>query len=107
MKILYNLTSKRFAQRKFNLFKQKFEIKHPMLYNCYIIVQIDGLNFKKFTQDNNLLKPNDQLIINLMNSCSRNIFNELKAHLIYSYGFSDEFSFVFEPSTNLYDRNYQ
>ncbi|CAF1007539.1 unnamed protein product [Brachionus calyciflorus] len=106
MKILHNLVTKRFLQRKFTNVKLKYEIDQKLLSSCYILVQIDGLNFKTFTKINNFIKPNDQSNINLMNSCSMKIFETLRDHLIYSYGFSDEFSFVFEPKTKLYDRRY-
>lgn len=73
------------------------------MQNCWIIVRIDGKAFHKFTDAHNFDKPNDLRGLNLMNfaaACVMKEFNEI----VLSYGQSDEYSFVFHRSANVYNR---
>lgn len=66
-------------------------------------MRIDGKNFHKFTDVHKFEKPNDERCLNLMNhaaSCVMKEFNEI----IISYGQSDEYSFVFHRSADVYNR---
>lgn len=66
-------------------------------------MRIDGKGFHKFTEKHNFEKPNDLRGLNLMNhaaSCVMKEFNEI----ILSYGQSDEYSFVFHKTANVYNR---
>lgn len=68
-----------------------------------MIVRIDGKNFHKFSEKHNFEKPNDLRGLNLMNfaaSCVMKEFNEI----ILAYGQSDEYSFVFHQSADVYNR---
>lgn len=68
-----------------------------------MVVRIDGKAFHKFANVHNFEKPNDLRSLNLMNfaaSCVMKEFNEI----ILSYGQSDEFSFVFHRTANVYNR---
>jgi tRNA(His) guanylyltransferase len=66
-------------------------------------VRIDGKNFHKFSDVHNFEKPNDLRGLSLMNyaaSCVMREFNEI----ILAYGQSDEYSFVFHRSAEVYNR---
>ena len=76
----------------FEQLKEKYEMRQRLLADCYVVAQVDGVNFKKLTSV--LHKPNDQTFVNLMNSCARQIFRELKADIACAYGFSDEYRCV-------------
>jgi tRNA(His) guanylyltransferase len=100
-------TQKRFSQRQYNLLKENYEQKQKLLNQTYIVVQIDGINFKNFTQINEFNKPIDQRHVNLMNACARTMFKAYKSDMVCSYGFSDEYNFVLNKSTTLYDRKFK
>lgn len=71
--------------------------------NCWMVVRIDGKGFHKFTEKHNFEKPNDVRGLSLMNHaacCVMKEFNEIQL----SYGQSDEYSFVFHKSANVYNR---
>lgn len=73
------------------------------MQNTWLIVRIDGKNFHKFTDVHGFEKPNDLRCLNLMNfaaACVMKEFNEI----ILAYGQSDEYSFVFHRSANVYSR---
>jgi tRNA(His) guanylyltransferase len=101
------LIFKRFKQRQFDFIKTSYEIKPRLLDNCFIIVQVDGINFKNFTRVHTFHKPNDQQNINLMNYCARKIFDDYQVQMLCSYGFSDEWNFAFKADTKLCDRNFK
>lgn len=66
-------------------------------------MRIDGKNFHKFSDVHQFEKPNDTRGLNLMNfaaACVMKEFNEI----IISYGQSDEYSFVFHRSADVYNR---
>ena len=70
-------------------------------------VQLDGVNFKKFSKSNSYLKPTDQQNINLMNFCAEKTFEHFKRDIICAYGFSDEFSFALCRKTTVFDRKFK
>lgn len=80
-----------------------FETEDKILQNCWLVVRIDGKNFHKFSDVHKFEKPNDLRGLNLMNHaacCVMKEFNEI----ILSYGQSDEYSFVFHRSADVYNR---
>ncbi|KAG5680835.1 hypothetical protein PVAND_010317 [Polypedilum vanderplanki] len=90
------------AKSKYEYVKS-YETDDKILQNCWIIVRIDGKAFHKFTDAHNFDKPNDIRGLNLMNfaaACVMKEFNEI----VLSYGQSDEYSFVFHRSANVYNR---
>ncbi|KAL7034899.1 hypothetical protein ACKWTF_008165 [Chironomus riparius] len=90
------------AKSKFEYVKS-FEADDKILQNCWIVVRIDGKNFHKFANTHNFEKPNDIRSLNLMNfaaGCVMKEFNEI----IIAYGQSDEYSFVFHRTANVYNR---
>jgi tRNA(His) 5'-end guanylyltransferase len=97
---------KRFKRiRAFVELKQKYELKHNLLNDCFILVQLDGVNFKKFTSDFN--KPVDQRLVNLMNQCTKEMFESLGCDLLCSYGFSDEVNFLIDKRSSLFERKFK
>jgi tRNA(His) guanylyltransferase len=68
-----------------------------------MVVRIDGKAFHKFTEAHKFEKPNDLRGLSLMNfaaACVMKEFNEI----VLSYGQSDEYSFVFHRTANVYNR---
>jgi tRNA(His) guanylyltransferase len=98
---------RRFSQRQYNLLKENYEQRQKLLSQTYIVIQVDGVNFRNFTQINEFNKPIDQRHVNLMNACAHRIFKAYKSDIICSYGFSDEFNFVLKHSTTLYHRKFK
>ncbi|EGR31390.1 tRNA guanylyltransferase, putative [Ichthyophthirius multifiliis] len=82
---------------------KKFENSLILMPNTYIVVRIDGKGFTKFTQANNFQKPNDKKGLNLMNKAAEVVMKTF-AEICLAYGQSDEFSFVFSKSAQLYQR---
>lgn len=101
VKVTSTVIDMSFHLKIFNL--QSFEADDKILQNCWIVVRIDGKNFHKFANVHNFEKPNDIRSLNLMNfaaACVMKEFNEI----ILSYGQSDEYSFVFHRTANVYNR---
>jgi tRNA(His) guanylyltransferase len=85
------------------MFFQTYETEDKIIQNCFFVVRIDGKNFHKFANVHDFEKPNDLRNLNLMNhaaACVMKEFNEI----ILSYGQSDEYSFVFHRTANVYNR---
>lgn len=90
------------ACSKFEYVK-KFEQHTALLPNTFIVVRIDGHAFHRFTKDHGFTKPNDRRGTELMICAAKHVmsqFDELKL----AFGQSDEFSFVFSRSTQIYQR---
>ncbi|KAG0260117.1 hypothetical protein BGZ95_004521 [Linnemannia exigua] len=90
------------AKSKYEYVKE-FETDDKMLRNVYVLVRIDGKGFHKFSAAHDFAKPNDVRGINLMNHAARCVMHELDDILI-AFGESDEYSFLFRKSTDLYQR---
>ncbi|KAF9912550.1 hypothetical protein EC991_009974 [Linnemannia zychae] len=90
------------AKSKYEYVKE-FERDDKLLRNVYVLVRIDGKGFHKFSAAHDFAKPNDVRGINLMNHAARCVMNELDDILI-AFGESDEYSFLFRRSTDLYQR---
>ncbi|KAG0334918.1 hypothetical protein BG004_000212 [Podila humilis] len=82
---------------------REFETEVKLLPNVYILVRIDGKGFHKFSTEHEFAKPNDVRALNLMNHAARSVMNELDDIMI-GFGESDEYSFLFRKSTDLYQR---
>lgn len=59
--------------------------------------------FCRFSEDHGFRKPNDERALRLMNCCAESVVRNF-ADIVIGYGQSDEFSFVFKKSTNLFKR---
>lgn len=112
------------ANSKFD-YVRSFEMEDKVIPNVWIVVRIDGKAFHKFSKEHQFDKPNDDRGENDLNAfllyetdLLSNIFHtglNLMSHaatkvmeefydIVLSYGQSDEYSFVFHKSTNLYNR---
>ncbi|KAH0925653.1 hypothetical protein HID58_017909 [Brassica napus] len=56
-----------------------------------------------FSQVHEFEKPNDEAALNLLNSCSAAVLEEFP-DIIFAYGYSDEYSFVFKKTSRFYQR---
>ncbi|KAJ3686920.1 hypothetical protein LUZ61_016084 [Rhynchospora tenuis] len=63
----------------------------------WIIVRIHGCDFHCFSSIHEFEKPNDSNAASLMNSCASSLREKFPA-IVFAYGVSDEYSFVFEES---------
>ncbi|KAM8848101.1 putative tRNA(His) guanylyltransferase [Synchiropus picturatus] len=95
-------SSENMAKSKFE-YVRNFETDDTCLKNCYIVVRLDGRNFHKFAEQHRFAKPNDERALGLMTRSARSVMDELE-DIAIAYGQSDEFSFVFKRTTNLFKR---
>ena len=82
---------------------REFERSTVLLQNTFIVVRVDGRGFTGFCDLHGFEKPNDMRGIKLMTKCAKEVmksFNEI----IITYGDSDEFSFVFKRSAQIFNR---
>lgn len=80
-----------------------FEQPDSILPNTWIVVRIDGHSFHKFTARYNFTKPNDLRALHLMNAAAEYVLTQLP-DISLAYGQSDEYSFLFPPTCDLYER---
>ena len=59
--------------------------------------------FYRFSEDHKFEKPNDKRALDLMNRCAESVVHDF-SDIVLGYGQSDEYSFVFKRSTNLFKR---
>lgn len=82
---------------------KNFERESCLLPETYIVVRVDGRGFHRLSQHYNFKKPNDPRALACMTDAAVAVFKHVQDILI-GYGDSDEYSFVFDKSTNLFDR---
>jgi len=80
-----------------------FEIGDSILPDVFIVVRVDGRGFTKFCIEHELLRPIDERMIGLMDSCGLAVM-ESYPDIAMAYGESDEFSFVFRRDANTFNR---
>ncbi|KAL2824177.1 putative tRNAHis guanylyltransferase [Aspergillus cavernicola] len=80
-----------------------FEQPDILLPNTWIVVRIDGRGFHKLSDRYAFKKPNDRRALDLMNAAAVEVLKDL-SDLVIAYGVSDEYSFVFHPTCDLFDR---
>ncbi|KAF9902096.1 hypothetical protein BX616_002031, partial [Lobosporangium transversale] len=90
------------AKSKYEYVKE-FEKDDTLLRNVFILVRIDGKGFHRFSAAHEFHKPNDVRALNLMNHAARAVMHELD-DILLAFGESDEYSFLFRRSTDLYQR---
>ncbi|QUC21481.1 uncharacterized protein UV8b_05724 [Ustilaginoidea virens] len=90
------------ANSKFE-YVRNFEQADSLLPNTWIVVRIDGRAFTKMCAKYRFQKPNDRRALDLMNTAAKAVVTELSDTII-AYGVSDEYSFVFHKSSNLFER---
>lgn len=82
---------------------KRFEVNDSLLPRTWLVVRVDGCSFHKFSDDHNFAKPNDVSALHLMNFCARKVMEKFE-NIRFAYGQSDEYSFVFPPRCNPYNR---
>ncbi|KAF9247670.1 hypothetical protein DTO027I6_9137 [Penicillium roqueforti] len=90
------------ANSRFEYVKS-FEQPDVLLPSTWIVVRIDGRGFHKLSDHYAFAKPNDRRALDLMNAAAVEVMKELP-DLCIAYGVSDEFSFVFHPNCQLFER---
>ncbi|XP_065898910.1 probable tRNA(His) guanylyltransferase isoform X2 [Dysidea avara] len=82
---------------------RNFEQEDRCLLNTWIVVRLDGRCFHKFTEVHKFDKPNDDRALGLMTCCASRVMKEF-SDIVIAYGQSDEYSFVFRRTTNIFSR---
>ena len=82
---------------------KKFESNSQLLLNTFIVVRLDGHSFTRFTSQHSYQKPNDLRGLHLMNCCAQKTLLEFD-DVVFAYGQSDEYSFIFKKSSSLWAR---
>ncbi|EOA26904.1 hypothetical protein CARUB_v10022993mg [Capsella rubella] len=90
------------ANSKYEYVKS-FEVEDEVMFPNLIVIRIDGCDFSRFSQVHQFEKPNDETALNLMNSCASAVLEEFP-DIVFAYGYSDEFSFVFKKTSRFYQR---
>ncbi|CAO2823794.1 unnamed protein product [Amaranthus hypochondriacus] len=90
------------ANSKYEYVKS-FEVQDKIMLPTLIVVVIDGRNFRRFSKAHKFEKPHDRRALKLMKSCAAGVMEEYP-DIIFSYGFSDEYSFIFKKETKFYQR---
>lgn len=89
---------------KFNTeYLRCFHFENKLMPSTWIVVRIDGCHFHRFSEVHEFEKPNDEKALNLMNSCAVALMEEFQ-DIIFSYGVSDEYSFVLKKESEFYQR---
>lgn len=82
---------------------RSFLFENKLMPSTWIVIRIDGCHFHRFSEVHEFEKPNDQQALNLMNSCAVAVLEEFK-DIVFSYGVSDEYSFVLNKDSKFYQR---
>ncbi|XP_024992428.1 tRNA(His) guanylyltransferase 1-like isoform X2 [Cynara cardunculus var. scolymus] len=82
---------------------KSFQSENKLLPFTWIVIRIDGSHFHRFSEVQGFEKPNDEHALKLMNSCAVAVLEEFN-DIVFAYGVSDEYSFVFKRNTPLYQR---
>ncbi|OAA62053.1 tRNAHis guanylyltransferase, eukarya [Niveomyces insectorum RCEF 264] len=80
-----------------------FEQPDQLLPNTWIVVRIDGRGFTKLCAKYAFEKPNDKRALDLMNAAAKAVVDALP-DIVLAYGVSDEYSFVFHKTCQLFER---
>ena len=90
------------AKSRFEYVK-KFEQDDRCLLGCWIVVRIDGRSFHRFTTEHAFVKPNDIRALTLMDVSAQSVMEEFR-DIVFAYGQSDEYSFIFDRKMTLFSR---
>ncbi|KAL2528077.1 tRNA(His) guanylyltransferase 1 [Forsythia ovata] len=90
------------ANSKYEYVKS-FEVEDEIMLPIIIVVHIDNRDFSRFSEVHEFVKPNDKRALELMNECAKAVLEQFP-DIIFSYGFCDEYSFVFKKQTKFYHR---
>ncbi|KAI1280399.1 putative tRNA(His) guanylyltransferase [Halotydeus destructor] len=93
------------ANSKYEYVRHYEESSDPVLLrDCYAVVRIDGRGFHRFSKVHHFLKPNDKRALDLMNRSAQFVMSEFFPDITMAYGCSDEFSFIFRRSADMFNR---
>lgn len=81
-----------------------FEQNDSLLPQTWIVIQVDGRGFTRFSQAHAFKKPNDMQALFLMNDCAKAVLEDI-SDVVFCYGVSDEYSFVLRRTCTLYQRH--
>ncbi|OAQ96750.1 hypothetical protein LLEC1_03927 [Akanthomyces lecanii] len=90
------------ANSKFE-YVREFERPDYLLRNTWIVVRVDGRAFTKMCARYGFEKPNDRRALDVMNAAAKAVVTDLP-EITIAYGVSDEYSFVFHKSCNIFER---
>lgn len=80
-----------------------FELDDRLLPGVFIVDRIDGRGFTEFCINHKLEKPLDDRLIRLMSYCGRKVMEKFD-EIVFAFGESDEFSFVFKKDAKVFNR---
>jgi len=83
---------------------KKFDNIPRLPCSNWTIIRINACQFDQFSLIHSFDKPNDETALRLMNA-SASLMMEQFSDIIFCYGFSNEYSFVFQENTELYQRD--
>lgn len=82
---------------------RRFETWDPIPPSNWIVIRIDGRSFSHLTKKYAFTKPNDIRALDLMNAAATAVVRSFH-DVVLAYGQSDEYSFIFQESTTLFER---
>jgi len=82
---------------------RNFELTDTLPPSNWIVVRIDGRGFSKFSKKHAFEKPNDKRALDLMNAAATEVLRSI-VDVVLAYGQSDEYSFVLQENTALFER---
>ncbi|EMS53842.1 hypothetical protein TRIUR3_09133 [Triticum urartu] len=111
------------ANSEYEYVKREFEFDRRLPASNWIVVRIDGCHFHRynsslppkrlstnfsylfvrFSKIHAFEKPNDENALRLMNACATSMLEKFP-DIVFAYGVSDEYSFVFREETEFYQR---
>ncbi|XP_066366496.1 uncharacterized protein [Miscanthus floridulus] len=91
------------ANSEYEYVKREFEFDRCLPPSNWIVVRIDGCHFHRFSKIHAFEKPNDKNALRLMNACATAVLEKFP-DIVFAYGVSDEYSFIFREETEFYHR---
>lgn len=91
------------ANSEYEYVKREFEFDRCLPPSNWIVVRIDGCHFHRFSKVHDFEKPNDEKALRLMNACATAVLEKFP-DIVFAYGVSDEYSFIFREETEFYHR---
>ncbi|CAD6271450.1 unnamed protein product [Miscanthus lutarioriparius] len=91
------------ANSEYEYVKREFEFDRCLPPSNWIVVRIDGCHFHRFSKIHAFEKPNDENALRLMNACATAVLEKFP-DIVFAYGVSDEYSFIFREETEFYHR---
>nr|XP_053632195.1 uncharacterized protein LOC128688381 [Cherax quadricarinatus]XP_053632197.1 uncharacterized protein LOC128688381 [Cherax quadricarinatus] len=98
----FQITLSKMAKSKFE-YVRSFETEDKLDPRHWIVVALQCRNYDRFSEGQNLKRPNDLRFIQLVEASIKAVMEDFK-ELVLGYGFAGEFNFVFPKSTTLYKR---